>query len=104
MAIVKEFPVNHLISISSQGNKTAIESLAQQWAKKYIGNLKVDTDKTEKIEIPNLSKIVSPEERKKTAQKVLDSLRSVRARAWNKTEALLSKEVKQQRYTRKYHE
>ncbi|MBG1266746.1 hypothetical protein [Nostoc sp. WHI] len=95
MAIVKEFPVNHLISISSQGNKTAVESLAQQWAKKYIGNLKVDTDKTEEIEIPNLSKIVSPEGRKKTAQKVLDSLRSVSARAWNKTEALLSKEVKQ---------
>ncbi|MEH1962654.1 MAG: hypothetical protein V7L05_22950 [Nostoc sp.] len=95
MAIVKEFPVNHLRSVSSQGNKTVVESLAQQWAKKYIGNLKVDTDMTEKIEIPNLSEIVSPEGRKRTAQKVLESLRSVSARAWNKTEELLSKEIKQ---------
>ncbi len=39
MAIVKEFPVNHLKSISSEVNKTVVESLAQQWAKKYIGNL-----------------------------------------------------------------
>ncbi|MEH2293211.1 hypothetical protein [Nostoc sp.] len=95
MAIVKEFPGNHLQSVSSQGNKTVVESLAQQWAKKYIGNLKVDTDSTEKIEIPNLSEIVSPEGRKRTAQKVLDSLRSVSARAWNKTEELLSREIKQ---------
>ncbi len=95
MAIVKEFPLNHLKSISSQGNNMVVESLAQQWAKKYIGNLKVDPDKTEKIEIPNLSEIVSPEGRKKTAQKVLDSLRSVSARAWNKTEQLLSQEIKQ---------
>ena len=95
MGIVKEFPVNHLKSISSQGNKTVVESLAQQWAKKYIGNLKVDTDKTEKIEIPNLSGIVSPEGRKRTAQKILDSLRSVSAKAWNKTEELLSRQMKQ---------
>ncbi|MEH2418395.1 hypothetical protein [Nostoc sp.] len=97
MAILKEFPGNHLKSISSQGNKTVVESLAQQWAKKYIGNLKVDVDigRVEKIEIPNLSEIVSPEGRKRTAQKVLESLRSVSARAWNKTEQLLSKEIKQ---------
>ncbi|MHC5773464.1 hypothetical protein [Nostoc sp.] len=95
MAIVKEFPANHLRSVSSQGNKTVVESLAQQWAKKYIGNLKVDTDRTEKTEIPNLSEIVSPDGRKRTAQKILESLRSVSARAWNKTEDLLSKEIKQ---------
>ncbi|MEH2131752.1 MAG: hypothetical protein V7K86_14190, partial [Nostoc sp.] len=92
MAIVKEFPGNHLKSISSEVNKTVVESLAQQWAKKYIGNLKVVPDNIEKIEILNLSEIVSPDGRKKTAQKVLDSLRSVSARAWNKTEGLLSKE------------
>lgn len=95
MAIMKESPVNHLKSISNEENKTVVESLAQQWAKKYIGNLKVDTDKTEKIEIPNLSEIVSLEGRNATAQKVLNSLRSVSARAWNKTEGLLSKEIKQ---------
>jgi hypothetical protein len=93
MAIIKEFPGNHLKSVSSEGNKVVIESLAQQWAKKYIGNLKVNTDRAEKIEILNLSEIVSPEGRKRTAQKVLDSLRSVSAKAWNKTEALLSKEI-----------
>jgi hypothetical protein len=93
MAIIKEFPVNHLKSISSEGNKVIVESLAQQWAKKYIGNLKVDSDRTEKIEILNLSEIVSPEGRKRTAQKILESLRSVSARAWSKTEALLSTEV-----------
>lgn len=95
MGIVKEFPLNHLKSVSSEGNKTVVESLAQQWAKKYIHNLKVDTNGTEKIEISNLSEIVSPEGRKRTAQKVLESLRSVSARAWSKTEALLSTQVKQ---------
>ncbi|MEH2202374.1 hypothetical protein [Nostoc sp.] len=93
MGIVKEFPGNHLKSVSIEGNKPIVESLAQQWAKKYIGNLKVNTERTEKLEILNLSEIVSPEGRKRTAQKVLDSLRSVSAKAWNKTEALLSTEV-----------
>ncbi|AVH65488.1 hypothetical protein CDG77_31495 [Nostoc sp. 'Peltigera membranacea cyanobiont' 213] len=93
MGIVKEFPGNHLKSVSIEGSKPIVESLAQQWAKKYIGNLKVNTERTEKLEILNLSEIVSPEGRKRTAQKVLDSLRSVSAKAWNKTEALLSTEV-----------
>ncbi|MEH2442106.1 hypothetical protein [Nostoc sp.] len=93
MGIVKEFPGNHLKSVYIEGNKPIVESLAQQWAKKYIGNLKVNTERTEKLEILNLSEIVSPEGRKRTAQKVLDSLRSVSAKAWNKTEALLSTEV-----------
>jgi hypothetical protein len=95
MFVKHEVLNNNLEPVSYIENKNAVESLAQQWAKKYVQNLQVDTSKAESSEPLNLSEIVSPAGRKKTAQKIMESLRSVSAKAWNKTEVLLSKQVKQ---------
>lgn len=94
---MKEVLGNNLPPQSDIENHRSVESLAQQWAKKYLQNLQVDTSHQESSNPLNLSEIVSPEGREKTAQKIMDSLRSVSAKAWNKTEALLSEEVKQHR-------
>lgn len=74
--------------------KTSVESLAQQWAKKYLQNLRVDGGKQEGNNQSHLSEIISSAGRQKTANKIIESLRSVSAKAWNKTEALLSAEIK----------
>jgi Phycobilisome protein len=69
--------------------------LAQQWASKYVRNLQVNNTSQEKSANLTLSEIVSPSRREKTAQEILLSLRAISAKAWNKTELLLSEEVKQ---------
>ncbi|WGV25446.1 hypothetical protein [Halotia branconii] len=94
MFIKQEILNNNLEPVLHRENKSGVESLAQQWAKKYVQNLQVDSNQ-ENSEPLNLSEIVSPAGRKKTAQKIMESLRSVSAKAWNKTEALLSHQVKQ---------
>ncbi|WP_414577411.1 hypothetical protein [Anabaena sp. CCY 9402-a] len=75
-------------------NQSSVESLAQQWAKKYLQNLQVDSSHQESDEQLDLSEIVSRAGREKTANKIMESLRSISAKAWNKTEALLSAEIK----------
>jgi Phycobilisome protein len=75
-------------------NKGGVESLAQQWAKKYLQNLQVDEDDKQTTDTVSLKEVVSEAGRKKTANKLMESLRSVSAKAWNKTEALLAAEVK----------
>lgn len=85
---------NNFTPISHTANKKNIESLAQQWAKKYVQNLQVDHSDSEGYTPLNLSDAVSPKGRKKTAQKIMESLRSASAKSWNKTEALLSTEVR----------
>ncbi|MBD2388843.1 hypothetical protein [Cylindrospermum sp. FACHB-282] len=92
---MKEVLGNNLQPNVEIGNNISVESLAQQWARKYLQNLQVDTTEPESSEPLNLSALVSLEGREKTAQKIMTSLRSVSAKAWNKTEALLSEEVKQ---------
>ncbi|QLE59581.1 hypothetical protein [Nostoc sp. TCL26-01] len=82
--------------VGEVNNKKNVESLAQQWAKKYLQNLQFDHHE-EKYDDTNLSDIVSQTGREMTAEKVLDSLRTVSAKAWNKTEALLSAELKRHR-------
>ncbi len=71
------------------------DSLAQQWAKKYVQNLQVDTSSQNNSDTITLSEIVSLEGREKTAKKMIESLRLVSAKAWNKTESLLSDGIKQ---------
>ncbi|MBD2295896.1 hypothetical protein H6G06_21065 [Anabaena sphaerica FACHB-251] len=73
----------------------SVESLAQQWASKYVKSLDINTSSQESGEHLSLSEIVSPRGREKTAQKIMLSLRSISAKAWGKTEFLLSEEVKQ---------
>ena len=75
-------------------NKGGVESLAQQWAKKYLQNLQVDEHKEQTNDAISLKEVVSQAGREKTAYQLMESLRSVSAKAWNKTEALLSAEVK----------
>ncbi|WP_339327944.1 hypothetical protein [Anabaena lutea] len=75
-------------------SQKSVESLAQQWASKYVNNLQVNTSSQESGEHLTLSEIVSPSRREKTAQGILLSLRAISAKAWNKTELLLSEEVK----------
>lgn len=79
--------------MSDIDSKISLESLAQQWAKKYLQNLQIDTSTQESTGPQNLSEILSPAGRQKTVKKINDSLRSVSAQAWNKTEALLSTRV-----------
>lgn len=72
-----------------------IPSLAQQWAKKYLQNLQIDAQDELFPDGMNLSQVVSTEGRMQTAEKLVQSLRFVSAQAWNKTEALLAREVQQ---------
>jgi hypothetical protein len=77
--------------------KSAVESLSLQWAKKYLQNLRIDPKNEETIDKSNLAEIVSQAGRERTARSLMESLRSASARSWNKTEALLSAEVKRHR-------
>ncbi len=92
MPISEENLSNDLNSVLNPEDQVSVGALAQQWAKKYLQSINVDTKESinsEPLEIFSLAG------REKTAQKIRESLRSVSATAWNKTEELLSVEVKQ---------
>jgi len=93
MSVRKEILGTTLKLVSPTENKNSVESLAQQWAKKYVQNLQIDHKAQESSVPSNLSEVVSPMGRKKTARKIMESLRTVSAKSWNKTEALLSTEI-----------
>ncbi|BAZ51408.1 hypothetical protein NIES4103_40570 [Nostoc sp. NIES-4103] len=97
MSAMQEVSGNNFKPVSDIENQRDVECLAQQWAKKYLQNLQVDTSDKESYDTLNLSEIVSKQGRERTAQKIMGSLRSVSAIAWNKTEALLSAELKRHR-------
>lgn len=98
---MKEFLANNNFKVYPDiGHKGGIESLAQQWAKKYVQNLQIDNcdeSDTETNNSLNLKDVVSQTGRQKTAENLIQSLGSVSAKAWNKTEALLSAELKRHR-------
>ncbi|MGI2908504.1 hypothetical protein [Tolypothrix sp. VBCCA 56010] len=56
-------------------------------------NLQVDEDDKQTTDTVSLKEAVSQAGREKTAD-IMESLRSVNVKAWNKTEALLAAEVK----------
>jgi len=94
MGLPKEvFAINLKPSLGKENNG-GVESLAQQWAKKYLQNLEIDEDDKQTTDKVSLKEAVSQAGREKTAYKLMESLRSVSAKAWNKTEALLAAEVK----------
>lgn len=97
MFLKEEVLSNNLEPVSSRESKGVVESLAQQWAKKYFQSLQVDTKVREDFDTQNLSHLISPAGRERTALKITTSLRSASAKAWNKTEALLSAEVNRHR-------
>ncbi len=74
--------------------ETSVNSLSQQWAKRYLQNIRVNSSVEEPSSLSNLAEIVSSAGREKTAKKIMESLRSVSAQAWTKTENLLSEEIK----------
>ncbi|MBW4646202.1 MAG: hypothetical protein KME23_24960 [Goleter apudmare HA4340-LM2] len=97
MSVSQENLNNNLTIVAPTENKNNVESLAQQWAKKYVQNLQINHNNPETCTTLNLSDFVSSEGRKKTSEKIMASLRSVSAKSWNKTEALLSTEVTRHR-------
>ncbi|MBK1988157.1 hypothetical protein A0J48_011515 [Sphaerospermopsis aphanizomenoides BCCUSP55] len=95
MSVSKEIFSNDVNSVSNGENNISVESLAQQWAKKYLQSLHIDPSQQKNSPVSDLSEISSSAGREKTATKIRESLRSISAKAWNKTEILLSAEVKQ---------
>ncbi|MBD2181963.1 hypothetical protein H6S82_04920 [Planktothrix sp. FACHB-1355] len=73
--------------------KATVQSLAHQWAKKYIENLQINSQNESSKQPHKLADIVSKAGREQTAEKLMHSLRFVSAQAWNKTEGLLAKEI-----------
>ena len=88
---------NNLNSYKEPVNHGNVDYLAQEWAKKYLQNLDVHFYKYEPINTRDINEALSQAGRKKTAQKLKDALRHISLQAWNKTEALLLKEIKRHR-------
>ena len=82
--------------------KATVESLVQQWAKKYVDELNSKPADGSRSQSENLKEIVSPAGRKRTAEKLMQSLRFTSAQAWSKTESLLATEVRRHRINPKF--
>ncbi|BAY71808.1 hypothetical protein ACN23B_04175 [Anabaena sp. FACHB-709] len=95
MSLNVEVLGNESMPIVDRENKNSVNSLAQQWAKKYLQNIQIDDGSEERNDVLSLSEVVSSTGRQRTANKIMESLRTVSAKAWNKTEALLSTQIKQ---------
>ncbi len=74
-------------------HQTRLESLAWEWAKKYLQNLGKDDPENTGDYTQNLQDIVSQVGREQTAQKIMKELRSSSLQAWHQVEALLSPEI-----------
>lgn len=75
-----------LLKKVSATDKSQVLSLSEVWAKKYIKDL----HRQDQV----LLNLDQSQTRLDVAQKLIDILRSVSARAWNKTEMLLSHEIR----------
>ncbi|MGB6301290.1 MAG: hypothetical protein WBF90_34635 [Rivularia sp. (in: cyanobacteria)] len=89
--------LKNLNSYKKPINNGTVESLGLQWAKKKLQNIDVDFHDGESSDAQELDRFMSQAGREITAQKLRGSMRSVSLQAWNKTEKLLSKEVKRHR-------
>jgi hypothetical protein len=74
--------------------KQSTDTLAQQWAQKYVQSLELSGQDNILSDPLDLARVVSQSGREQTAEKLLNALRFVSAQAWNKTEMLLAKEVR----------
>lgn len=92
-----EYPNNNLNSYKNLKIDGTNETLGLQWAKKYLQNLDVDFHDDESSDTHDFDRVMSQAGREITAQKLRASMRNVSLQAWNKTEQLLSKEVKRHR-------
>ncbi|WP_049790876.1 hypothetical protein [Trichormus azollae] len=93
----KEISSNDFNSVIDGERNISVESLAQQWAKNYLQNLHIANKNQGSSHLYASSEITSPEGREKTVQEIRESLRSVSAKASNKTEMLMivASEIKQ---------
>lgn len=91
MKKILEESKEHRLGSSSLG---ATQSLALQWAKKYLQNLDNGFCQQSPDETQSLNHVVSQEGRKKTAQALMGELRTVSHQAWNRVEILLASEAK----------
>jgi hypothetical protein len=78
----------------SSTSRGTTQSLAQQWAKKYLQNLDDDLYGQSENEMLCLNDIVSQDGRRRTARALMASLRTVSHQAWNRVEMLLAHEAK----------
>ncbi len=85
---------NGLLQIEKQ---SAVLYLAQQWAKKSLQNLELNYLYEDKQDAVNFRRLLSNKGIKITAQKLMNSLRTLSLQAWNKTEGLLSEVIKKHR-------
>ncbi|MEO1429425.1 MAG: hypothetical protein AAFV71_10245 [Cyanobacteria bacterium J06633_8] len=95
-----EYLGNNSSFYKKQIKNATIESLGVQWAKKYLQNLDVDSVDfgiSNPVPSQNCNAITSQARREITAQKLKDSMGNISLQAWNKTEKLLSKELKRHR-------
>ncbi|NJL65154.1 MAG: hypothetical protein HC903_29420 [Methylacidiphilales bacterium] len=79
---------------SSFANRGVTQSLALQWAKKYLQNLDSDFCGQGEEDTFSLKQVVSQEGRKNTAKKLMASLRTISHQSWYRVEMLLSQEAK----------
>lgn len=77
-----------------KSTKSNVHSLAALWARKYYVAVTADYDAQELRKNESLKEITSAEGRAETAKKLLDNLSLASARAWSKTETLLSQEIR----------
>lgn len=73
-------------------NDREIQSLAKQWAKKYVQNLEDETDN-----LDAQRELAAENQRLSIAEKLRYSLRNSSLQAWNKTEYLIGKEIQRHR-------
>lgn len=74
----------------TSSDRATVDCLAQQWAKRYVQNLKSETASKAKERSPS---VVSLTGRQQTADKLMQVLRTVSVQAWSLVENLLAKEV-----------
>lgn len=73
-------------------NQREIQSLAKQWAKKYVQNLEDEPDNREEYR-----EFSAKSQRLLIAEKLRYALRNTSLQAWNKTEFLIGKEIQRHR-------
>jgi Phycobilisome protein len=73
--------------------KSANQTLALEWGKKYLHNLDSIFPRDDTNDVKNIKELISSTGREKTREKLMASLRLVSIQAWNQVEILLIKEV-----------
>lgn len=82
------------VDATSKSGQFTVHSLAALWARKYYVSVTADYDAEQNRKDANLREINSKEGRDRTASKLMENLNLASAKAWSKTETLLSEEIR----------